>query len=139
MTLRAIDTNVLMRYLTADHREQSPLARALIDTPAEASDQFLVTLPVMCEVTWLLRSRRYGFDRIQIASAWEQLLESSRFRFQARAQVIQAVKDFRAGPADLSDCLILAIAHQEGAKEVMTFDKDFGQLEGVRLVGETVL
>ncbi len=59
MSSRALDTNVLLRYLTADDPEQSPIAGRLIDQPKENSDDFLVTIPVVCELTWLLRSRRY--------------------------------------------------------------------------------
>jgi predicted nucleic-acid-binding protein len=94
MSSRALDTNVLLRYLTADDPEQSPIAGRLIDQPEENSDDFLVTIPVVCELTWLLRSRRYGFDREQIADAWEWLLGSSRFRFQMRPQIAQAVDTF---------------------------------------------
>ncbi|MFO1429120.1 MAG: type II toxin-antitoxin system VapC family toxin [Candidatus Competibacteraceae bacterium] len=135
MSSRAVDTNVLLRYLTADDPEQSPIAGRLINRPEENADDFLVTIPVVCELTWLLRSRRYGFDRGQIADAWEWLLGSSRFRFQMRAQIAQAVATFRTGTADLSDYLILYLARHEGVSEGMTFDRDFAAMEGVTLLG----
>ena len=136
MSSRAVDTNVLLRYLTADDPEQSPITGRLIDQPEENADDFLVTIPVVCELTWLLRSRRYGFDREQIADAWEWLLGSSRFRFQMRAQIAQAVATFRTGTADLSDYLILYLAEHEGVSEVITFDRDFASTEGVTLLGD---
>ena len=61
---------MLLRYLTADDPEQSPIAGRLIDQPEENSDDFLVTIPVVCELTWLLRSRRYGFDREAMIIVW---------------------------------------------------------------------
>lgn len=134
MSSRALDTKVLLRYLTADDPEQSPIAGSLIDQPQEDADDFLITIPVVCELTWLLRSRHYGFDRAKIADAWEWLLGSSRFRFQMRARIAQAVAAFRTGTADLSDYLIFYLAEQEGVSEVVTFDRDFAAMEGVTLL-----
>ena len=51
----AIDTNVIVRYLTNDHPKQSPRARALIDGQA-----VFVSVTVILEVEWVLRSA-YGY------------------------------------------------------------------------------
>lgn len=51
----AIDTNLLVRYLTGDHPEQSPRARALIDGAA-----VFVPVTVLLETEWVLRSVRGG-------------------------------------------------------------------------------
>lgn len=134
MTLRALDTNVLLRYLTADDLEQSPRAQRLFDRELYSSDELLITIPVVCELTWLLGSRRYRFNREQIAAAWDLLLSSRRFRFQARAHVVKALAHFKVGPADLSDYLILYLSQAEGALEVVTFDRDFATADGVTQV-----
>jgi predicted nucleic acid-binding protein len=47
----AIDTNLIVRYLTGDHPEQSPKARALID-----SEDVFVCTTVLLETEWVLRS-----------------------------------------------------------------------------------
>lgn len=135
MKLQAVDTNVLLRYLTADDPRQSLIAKRFIDQPGGPSDELLVTVPVVCELTWLLRSKRYGLDREQIADTWERLLDSSRFRFQARDQVAQAIGQYRSGTADLSDYLILLFAQDEGAAEVVTFDEAFASVRGVSDLG----
>lgn len=59
----AIDTNVVVRYLTGDHPEQSPRARVLID-----GQQVFVARTVMHEVDWVLRSV-YGFSSLDTAKA----------------------------------------------------------------------
>ena len=51
----AIDTNVIVRYLTADHPEQASRARALVDGAA-----VFVPVTVILESEWVLRSA-YGF------------------------------------------------------------------------------
>ena len=134
MTLRTIDTNILLRHLTDDDPIQSPLAARFIDAPKHVDKQLLVTLPVICEVTRLLRSRRYDLSREQIADAWEYLLNSNRFRFQERIAMINALEAFREGPAALSDYLILHPGRKENAIDVVTFDTAFAEAERVTLL-----
>ena len=53
----AIDTNLVVRYLTADYPQQSPKAKALID-----SEDVSVCTTVLLESDWVVRSV-YGFAR----------------------------------------------------------------------------
>lgn len=57
----AIDTNLIVRYLTDDHPTRSSRARALID-----SQPVFVAVTVMLEVEWVLRSA-YGLAPLEIA------------------------------------------------------------------------
>jgi predicted nucleic-acid-binding protein len=59
----AIDTNVVVRYLTGDHPDQSPRAQALVDGQA-----VFVPVTVVLEVEWVLRSA-YGYAADQVARA----------------------------------------------------------------------
>lgn len=61
--MRAIDTNVVVRYLTGDHPEQSARARAVIDAGA-----VFVPVTVVLEVEWVLRIA-YGFRAPEVARA----------------------------------------------------------------------
>lgn len=53
--MRAIDTNVVVRYLTDDEPSQSARARAAIDV-----GEVFVSTTVLLESEWVLRST-YGF------------------------------------------------------------------------------
>lgn len=59
----AIDTNVVVRYLTGDHPEQSSRARSLID-----GQPVFVPVTVALECEWVLRSA-YGYKPVAIAIA----------------------------------------------------------------------
>jgi predicted nucleic-acid-binding protein len=59
----AIDTNVIVRYLTDDHPDQSPRARATID-----GGPVFVPVTVILETEWVLRSA-YGYDRTDVVDA----------------------------------------------------------------------
>ncbi|WP_298240038.1 type II toxin-antitoxin system VapC family toxin [uncultured Bradyrhizobium sp.] len=59
----AIDTNLIVRYLTGDHATQSARARALID-----GESVFVAVTVLLEVEWVLRSA-YGYQAADIVHA----------------------------------------------------------------------
>jgi len=61
--VRAIDTNIVVRLLTADDAEQAKAARGLV----EAGDIFL-GVTVLLEAEWVLRAG-YGFAPAQIVAA----------------------------------------------------------------------
>ena len=61
--MRAIDTNVIVRFLTADDAAQATVARRAI----EAGDIFIPTT-VLLETEWVLRSG-YGFSSDCIGTA----------------------------------------------------------------------
>jgi predicted nucleic-acid-binding protein len=59
----AIDTNLVVRYLTGDHPRQSAKARAVID-----GEEVFVSTTVMLEAEWVLRSA-YRFDAKRVCKA----------------------------------------------------------------------
>src|SRR5471032_3246495 len=59
----AIDTNLIVRYLTGDHPKQSAAARTLI----EGKDVFVCTT-ILMETEWVLRGA-YGFAPDRVAKA----------------------------------------------------------------------
>ena len=65
--MRAIDTNIVVRYLTVDHPQQAARARAII----EGGDVFVGTT-VLLESEWVLRSV-YSFSRSEVAVALRAL------------------------------------------------------------------
>ncbi len=66
--MRAIDTNVVVRYLTGDDAKQSARARAVIE-----SGSVFVSTTVVLESAWVLRSV-YGFSRDAVANALRAFL-----------------------------------------------------------------
>ncbi|WP_413875936.1 type II toxin-antitoxin system VapC family toxin [Albidovulum sp.] len=59
----AIDTNIVVRYLTGDHPEQSPRAQALVN-----GQPVFIPATVAIEAEWVLRSA-YGYKPAEVAKA----------------------------------------------------------------------
>lgn len=110
----AIDTNVVVRYLTDDHPEQSPRARAIV----EGGPVFL-PVTVVLETEWVLRSA-YGFDRTDLARALGAFFGLPTVSVEDSEKVAAAL-DLSSSGMDFADALHLARSgHCDG---FATFDR----------------
>jgi predicted nucleic acid-binding protein len=113
-----IDTNVIVRYLTGDHPEQSGRARRLID-----SEQVFVSTTVLLETEWVLRGV-YGYPGRQVAAALGGFAGLPNVVVEDAALAAQALEWMAAG-VDFADALHLARArHCDG---FITFDRRFAR------------
>lgn len=101
--MRAIDTNVVVRFLTADDAEQAAAARKVI----EGGDIF-VPLTVWLESEWVLRSG-YGFSPLQIADGFCGLAGLPGVSPDEPQMLATAIEWMRAG-MDFADALHLVRA-----------------------------
>jgi predicted nucleic-acid-binding protein len=119
--MKALDTNVLIRYLVQDDPPQARKAAVYIEGAAAAGDQILISHIVLCETVWVLDSA-YGYDRTEIAGAIEKLLQSATFVFEAKDVVSGAFEEYRSTKVDFADCLI-GLSHRSlGCEPTATFD-----------------
>ena len=110
----AVDTNLIVRYLTGDHPRQSAKARAVID----GVDVFVSTTVVL-ETEWVLRSV-YSYDPAQICAALRAFAGLSRVSLEDPALVATAL-DRAARGLDFADALHLGRA--EDCDAFITFDR----------------
>jgi predicted nucleic-acid-binding protein len=99
----AVDTNVLVRYLTRDEPAQFAAAKVFI----ESNDVFVPTT-VFLETEWVLR-RSYGYDRSAILTALRAIAGLPRVKLEDPLLAVQALDWLEAG-IDFADALHLAKA-----------------------------
>lgn len=128
----ALDTNVLVRYIMQDDPAQAERANSLIDSMS-SDGPALVPLVVVVELVWVL-VRSYKLDREHIVQALEALLASRELVIQNAAIVWAALRIYRRGRGDFSDCLIARCAQSEGCQQIMTFDRSAAKHAGMKLV-----
>ena len=126
----ALDTNILVRYLTEDDPVQSGLASELIDTRLSGANPGFVSIPVLCEMLWTLRSR-YGRSQHQLRAIAAELLNSARIVVDEAAVVQLALA---LPSAEVTDAIIHEIGRARGCEGTLTLDQDFARLEGVELL-----
>jgi predicted nucleic-acid-binding protein len=97
-----LDTNVLIRYLMQDDRRQYEKARRLIHREAGKGEPVLVSLLVLLEIEWVLRSR-YGLSKEEILAAFSALLEAVDLAFEDETSVEYALYSWSRRFCRLSD------------------------------------
>lgn len=131
--MRAIDTNILLRYLRDDDLEQSARARRLIDEEASPNDPLLVGPEILVEINWFM-ARRSKLSRAEMVSVFHDILDNAHLRVADALAVEAAVDAFATGPAGFVDYLIAATARARGAEFTFTYDRDAAGHDGFRLL-----
>ncbi len=116
-----VDTNVLVRYLVNDEPSQFERARRLIRRAAVSGEPVLVSLLVLMETEWVLRSR-YELPKAQIVGALSALLETDEVTFEDEPSVETALYTWKDSAAEFADCLIGAHNTRLGCSATASFD-----------------
>jgi predicted nucleic-acid-binding protein len=116
-----VDTNVIVRYLTRDDQPQYERARRLIDREVTKGKPVLVSLLVLLETEWVLRSG-YEMAKPDIVSAFSALLDTAEFTFEDEPSVETAIYSWKDSAADFADCLIEARHRKLSCHATATFD-----------------
>jgi predicted nucleic-acid-binding protein len=112
--VRAIDTNIVVRLLTADDAEQAKAARLVV-----AAGGIFLGVTVLLEAEWVLRAG-YGFAPAKIAAAFRGLAGLPGMTVEDPLPLASALDWLEAG-MDFADALHLARASQCSA--FVTFDQ----------------
>jgi predicted nucleic-acid-binding protein len=116
-----IDTNVVVRLVVSDDAEQTRRARKLVEQAVTRDEPVLVSLLVLLESEWVLRSR-YGFNRESLLGIFRALLESRELSFEDEPALEEALFRWKDSACEFSDSLIVAHNRQVGCRATATFD-----------------
>jgi predicted nucleic-acid-binding protein len=112
----AIDTNLIVRYLTGDHPEQSSRVRGIVD-----GQPVFVAVTVVLEAEWVLRSA-YGYGRPDVARALRAFGGLSTVTIEDSA-IVAAAFDLAENGMHFADALHLTKSVH--CEELITFDRKF--------------
>lgn len=124
-----VDTNVLVRFLVRDDEAQFEKARKLIKREVTAGRRVFVSLLVLLEAEWVLRSQ-YSLQKLLIIEAISGLLDAADVRLQDEPVIEEALFIWKDTTADFADCLIGAQNRRLGCRATATFDVKASRLPG---------
>lgn len=124
-----LDTNILVRLLTADDPIQTQQAAVFLHDRCSPEAPGFVNCVVIVELVWALQSI-YGYSRANILLAMETLLANGSLAFESREQVHAALLAYKTTNCDLVDALIGAINRARGCEATATFDRKAAKLDG---------
>jgi predicted nucleic-acid-binding protein len=131
--MRGLDTNVLVRYLTADDEKQTAAAERVLEQSSETGQPLFIPVLVLCELVWVL-ARCYGQAKAQIISVLDRILDAEQFRIEAELIVRRSLEAFRGGKADFADYVMGEICHKAGCEDCVTFDRGLKSAAGFTLL-----
>lgn len=114
----AVDTNVLVRFLTRDDETQFKKAVKLFRGP-----RIFVSESVLLETEWVLRYA-YEFSPDAVVQAFRKLLGLPQV-FVGNAQKMGQIIDWHEQGLDFAEAMHLANCESGGCSEFVTFDKNF--------------
>lgn len=116
--MRAVDTNVVVRYLLADEPRQAAVARRTIDRHA-----CWVSLTVLLEIEWVLRGAA-GLPKRRVHDLLLAFAGLPTVSVEQPAVVAKALELSGAG-MDFADAIHACVADAAGCEAFATFDRRF--------------
>jgi predicted nucleic acid-binding protein len=130
-----LDTNVILRYLTADIPDKAERCMALLER-ADRGEIILVTSEVMiAEVVYALSSPRiYRLERDRIRDLLMPIVTLRGLRLPSRQVVIDALELYATQRVDFEDALAVAHMRAESIHEIVSYDTHFDSIPGINRV-----
>ena len=120
----AIDTNVLLRYLLNDDKNQAAKAQKLL----YGKEPILITDVVLVETVWTLKGKKYQLGKPELIAVLQALFKEPNIRFEDGQTVWMALNDYRktkptgGKDVDFSDALIISKAKFVASAQKVNFD-----------------
>ena len=131
--MKALDTNVLVRFLVKDDERQSKIVYRAFKQAETDKNTFFVPLLVVLETLWVLDSV-YNIARSDIIDSINEILLMPILKFEAQVTIQRFIFLARENKIDLSDMLIACSAKLSGCKSVLIFDKKASRFENFELI-----
>lgn len=118
--MKAVDTNILVRFVIRDDEAQVQLAMQVLVEPC------FISCTVLLETAWVLSSR-YQLTREDLSATLNDLVRLPSVTVSNAETIGWAIERFAAG-ADFADMMHLVSAH--GADGFVTFDRRLARAAG---------
>ena len=135
--MKALDTNVLIRFLVKDDERQSEIVYRAFRQAEMDNNTFFVPLLVVLETLWVLESV-FNLARNDILDSMNEVLLMPILKFEAQATIQRFILVARENKIDLSDILIACSAKLSGCSSVLTFDKRASNFKYFEIIGSNL-
>jgi predicted nucleic acid-binding protein len=132
--MRAIDTNIFIRFLTKDDPSTAAACEHLLVDVEAGREEVLICESVLAEIAYVMRSQ-YGVSHSQIAEQIRTLILLRGVRLSRRPLYLRALDLYGAHAfLDFEDAVQIAHMEDEGVDEILTYDRDFDRIASIRRI-----
>ena len=121
-----IDTNVILRYLMADHEKFSPKAKAFMVKVSQEKTKAEIPAVVIVECVYVME-KFYRIPKREIADTLSRILNFSGIVNPDKSEILEALLKYEVSNADIVDGLLAASSAPD--RVVVSFGKDFERLK----------
>jgi len=131
--MKALDTNVLVRFLVKDDAEQAQQVYNLFKQAENHEQRLFVPILVVLETIWVLQAV-YGVEDQDILAVLNDLLMMPVLIFETQSVLHTFIGAAKGNNFDLADLLIAHSARGHHCEKVLTFDKKAAKFAGFELI-----
>jgi len=133
--MQFLDANVILRYLTRDDPEKAGRCLELFRRADRGQVELTTSEAVLAEVVYVLASPRlYHLPPERIRDLLLPILNLRGLKLLSRPLYRRALDIYAAHHVDFEDALAVAHMEQQGITEIVSYDKHFDRVEGVKRV-----
>lgn len=125
-----IDTNILVRLLTAEPPAQAEQVRKLFELVDQGEIEPQIPALIVAEAVYVLQSF-YKFARQDIAQSMKAILDAPTLAVESQDVVLRALDLYSERNIAFADAYIASLAESSGA-EIISFDTDYDKIKTVR-------
>jgi predicted nucleic acid-binding protein len=126
-----VDTNILLRYLTADDPVQFPRCRDLFRKAQEGDILLATSTLVIAELISTLTSY-YKVSKDQVVEKVSIIVASPGVYIPEKDLIAEALLLYGRKNIDYIDAYNAVLIKHLNLKRIFSYDKDFEQIEGIR-------
>lgn len=123
-----VDTNVFLRFLLADHPQQSSRCKKLFEQAAKGKVMLITSELVVAEIAWVLSSF-YKESHQSVAQKLRQIIMFKGLTIPNREVLLLATQKFESQKLDFIDAYNYALAIKNKVRKIYSYDKDFDKLK----------
>ncbi len=126
-TVYVIDTNVILRYLLADHKDLYRRAKAVMEEIRLGEKKVLILDSVIAECVYVLL-KVYNVPRNEIAEKLKGILAYKGVVGREKELLMEALDIFARNNVDIVDAFVFAFATSTKERQLLSFDRDLKKL-----------
>ena len=133
--MRFLDTNVILRYLTRDDEAKADACYKLFQAVQQGVEELFTCESIIAEVVYVLSSSRapYQLSHSEVRDRLLPILSLRGLKLPQKRTYMRALDLYGTTPfLDFEDAVAVAHMEQRDILEIVSYDKDFDRIAGVR-------
>lgn len=131
--MRAIDANIILRYLTNDVPSQAKQAEELLKRVEEGSEEVFLPDIILADIIWILEGY-YKQPREEIREWITAIISLQGLIFSDKDTALNALDIYLDKKIDWSDAFAASQMLQREITEIYSFDRHFDKIGGIARV-----